>query len=191
MINFYDYLKAREYFSDIITITKKENSLPGELKKYNPGFTSWGAPSNIQGWNNLKSQLLNIVEPPIKSIAGLSIGSGVIIYENDGNIWLTHPTNQYGGYKATFPKGTLDEGLSLQSNALKEAYEETGLRVKLLGMIGDVKRTSSVARYYKAIRIGGTPLDMGWESEAVSLVPKNKLKELLNMSVDRDFIKNL
>lgn len=191
MMDFYDYLKAKNYYSDVITVNKKENFLPEELKRYNPGFTSWPAPSNIQGWNNLKSQMLNIDEPQMKIISGLSIGSGVVIYENDGNIWLTHPKGQYGGYKATFPKGTLEDGLTLQSNALKEAFEETGLRVKLVGVIGDVKRTTSVARYYKAIRIGGTPLDMGWESEAVSLVPKNKLRDLLNRSVDRDFSRNL
>ncbi len=114
--------------------------------------------------------------------------AGVIVEEPDGRIWLTRPTNSFGGYQHTFPKGTQEPGMSLQATAIKETWEETGLHVELTGVLGDFKRTTSTARYYLAKRIGGTPADMGWESQAIRLVPRQKLHDLLNMPVDHDIV---
>lgn len=97
--------------------------------------------------------------------------------ETDGRIWLVCPTNQFGGYKVTFPKGRR-EGKSLQATALCEAYEETGLRVRLLRHLVDVRRAQTYTRYYLAERIGGSPADMGWESQSVILVPPSTLNTL-------------
>ena len=72
----------------------------------------------------------------------------------------------------------------MQANAIKEAFEESGLQVEIVGHIGDFERTTSVARMYRARRVGGDPTASGWESQAVSLVPKEKLHEILNMWPD-------
>lgn len=37
-----------------------------------------------------------------------------------------------------------------------------------------------MARFYRAKRTGGTPTACGWESQAVSLVPRGMLYEILN-----------
>ena len=118
-------------------------------------------------------------------------GAGVVVQEPDGRVWVIHPTNAFGGYKSSFPKGTVEDGLSLQASAIKEAYEESGLKVELVSHLMDVVRTTSVARYYLAKRVGGTPADVGWESQAVSLVPVNKLFEVLNMSTDHGLAEKL
>lgn len=123
-------------------------------------------------------------EKPLEKLPGMSVGSGVIIQEKDGRFWLAHPTNGYGGVRATFPKGTLEPNLTLQENAIKEAFEESGLIVRITGIVGDVVRTTSVARFYHAVRIGGNPTQFHWETEAVSLVPKNQLKDYLNQAPD-------
>ena len=115
---------------------------------------------------------------------GLRAASGVVIEEPDGRVWLVSPTNAFGGYKNTFPKGKVDPGLSLQANAIKEAYEESGLRVEITGYLVDVDKTTSTTRYYTARRVGGVPIDMGNESEAVVLVSKKDLIESLNQPVD-------
>ena len=144
------------------------------------------APTTIEGWAAVAGQIPELDEQaPPPRIAGKSIGSGVVIQEPDGRIWLTKPTNEFGGYKSTFPKGTLEDGLSLQAGAIKEAYEETGLQVEITGVLGDFERSTSVARYYFARRIGGTPKDMGWESQAMVLAPPKALNTHLNMPVDR------
>ncbi len=148
-------------------------------------------PRTADGWNYVDGVNHDMEEPEMHVPDGKHAGSGVIIMEPDGRIWLTHPTNQFGNYEATFPKGTEEPGLSLQANACKEAFEESGLQVEITGFIGDFERTTSVARMYWARRTGGTPTSMGWESQAISLCPKDKLYELLNMWPDHAIAENI
>jgi 8-oxo-dGTP pyrophosphatase MutT (NUDIX family) len=144
-------------------------------------LTRWrDHPDTADGWDYVDGVNDDLVEPPMVAKPGKSIGAGVIIEEPDGRVWLCAPTNRFGGYDATYPKGTAEPGLSLQANAIKEAFEETGLKVEITGFVGDFERTTSVARMYRARRVGGTPVAMGWESQAVHLCPKSHLYDLLN-----------
>jgi ADP-ribose pyrophosphatase YjhB (NUDIX family) len=148
------------------------------------------APKSIDEWAKVPGQNPKLEQDnPFTPAEGkMSVGAGVIIQESDGRLWLTKPTNEFGGYVHTFPKGTVESGLSLQASAIKEAYEETGLKVKIVGVLGDFERSTSKARFYIARRVGGTPNDMGWESQAVRLVPAKQLKQLLNRQVDKDIV---
>ena len=114
--------------------------------------------------------------------------SGLVIAEPDGRFWLVHPTNRFGGVEATFPKGRLEPGLSLVVNAIKEGWEESGILAEPLGWLCDVDRTKTVTRYYMARRVAGSPVDAGWESQAVSLVPASTLLEYLNRPNDRKIL---
>jgi hypothetical protein len=62
---------------------------------------------------------------------------------------------------------------------VREAFEESGLRVVLTGFLADLTRSRSRTRYYLGRRVGGCPSDMGWESQAVSLVPRAQLTDVL------------
>lgn len=141
-------------------------------------------PRTVDGWDYCDGVNDELDEPAFKLPAGKRAAAGVVIEEPDGRVWIVHPTNAFGGYQSSWPKGTADPGLSLQAVACKEAFEETGLKIQITGFVGDYTRTTSVARIYKAKRVGGLPTDAGWESQAVSLVPKDKLYELLNMWSD-------
>lgn len=125
-----------------------------------------------------------IDEPAFVCPPGYKRAAGVVIEEPDGRIWIVSPSNEYAGYRSTFPKGTVDPGASLQATAVREAWEESGLLVELTGWLADSQRSQSYSRYYKARRIGGTPAAMGWETQAVSLVPKAQLVAELNQPVD-------
>jgi len=103
------------------------------------------------------------------------------VVEPDGRVWVVAPTNAYLGTRATFPKG---KGTDLKATALKEVFEESGLRVELTGFLADSTRTTSRTRYYLARRVGGSPAAMGWESQAVLLVPVGQLRNVLNLSLD-------
>lgn len=147
-------------------------------------LTPWDdAPQTLFDWANVDGQDVHD-EPEMDEEGFHKIGAGVVVMEPDGRVWIIHPSNKYGGYKASFPKGTVEDGLPLQASAIKEAYEESGLKVELTGFLMDVDRTTSRARYYTAKRVGGTPTDAGWESQAVSLAPVKDLYSLLNMSTD-------
>ncbi|MFM7707725.1 MAG: NUDIX hydrolase [Gammaproteobacteria bacterium] len=126
-------------------------------------------------------------EPPFEPPSSLAPAAGVVTLEPDGRAWLVAPTNGYGGYKLTFPKGKLD-GLDRRVSACKEAWEESGLQVELTRFLADVPRSTSYTRYYLARRIGGTPADMGWESQAVWLVPGTQLASVASHPNDRPLL---
>lgn len=156
--------------------------MPAELNGI--PFASWGDhPRSLHEWADVPGQL-ELDEPELEEKPGKHVSAGVVVEEADGRVWLVAPTNAFGGYKATFPKGTQDDGLSLQATAIKEAFEESGLKVEITGFVGDVERTTSIGRYYLARRVGGTPADMGWESQAAHLVPRERLYDLLNRNTD-------
>lgn len=149
-------------------------------------MTAWrDHPRTVEGWDYLDGINEELDEPAFHAAPGKAVSAGVIIEEPDGRIWLTAPTNQFGGYQASFPKGTADDELSLQATAIKEAFEETGLKVEITGFVGDFDRTTSKVRMYKARRVGGNPARCGWESQAIHLVPKGLLYQYLNMWSDQ------
>ena len=74
---------------------------------------------------------------------------------------------------------------------VKDREEESGLQVRLVRHLVDVKRSTSYKRYYLAERVGGNPADMGWESQAVMLVPLEQLPKVLNSPNDRPIVEAL
>lgn len=147
------------------------------------------APTTDAGWEALASQH-QIEEPDFIVPTGYKPAAGAVIREADGRIWLVAPSNAYGGYQVTFPKGTMG-GKSAQATALVEAFEETGLRVRLAKHLLDVKRSQSYTRYYLAERIAGTPADIGWETQAAMLAPLQLLSSLLNSPNDTPILNRL
>ena len=65
------------------------------------------------------------------------------------------------------------------------------MKVRLISHLIDVKRSQSYTRYYLAERVGGNPADMGWESQAVALVPQLQLLQVLNSSNDHPIVEAL
>lgn len=152
--------------------------------------TRWSeAPTTEAGWEALASQH-QIEEPDFVVPSGYKPAAGAVIREADGRIWLVAPSNAYGGYQATFPKGTMG-GKSAQATALVETFEETGLRVRLVKHLVDVKRSLSFTRYYLAERVGGSPADMDWESQAVMLAPLHHVGSLLNSPHDAQILNRM
>jgi 8-oxo-dGTP pyrophosphatase MutT (NUDIX family) len=126
----------------------------------------------------LPAQAAAIAEPPFLLPPGMRAAAGAVVVEDDGRVWLVSPSNGFGGYSATFPKGRLDAGGTLQHTAVREVFEESGLVVRLDAFLLDVRRTQTYTRYYLARRVGGDPAQMGWESQAVHLVPVARLHEI-------------
>ncbi len=114
----------------------------------------------------------------------LATSAGAIIHNGDGRVWVKSPTNGFGGYKNTFPKGR-HEGGSLQDTAKREVHEETGLHAKITGHLGDYDRTTTRTRYYVGERTGGSPHHMGWESQAMHLVPIKDLHHFMDTPQDK------
>lgn len=124
-----------------------------------------------------------IFEDPAKKlgVTGKSQSAGVIMVE-DAGVWLVEPTNHFGGYVHTFPKGGVQAGLNHQQSALKELWEETGMQGELLAYLGEYEKTTSQTKLYIGKKVSGQPWHAGWESQKVKLVPWDKLDEFLDMS---------
>lgn len=152
-------------------------------------FSSWNGLQTAAEWEAV-AVMNQLEEPPLETLAGYKSAAGVVVREPDGRIWIVAPSNAFGGYQATFPKGTMD-GKSAQATAWAEAFEESGLRVRLVRHLVDLKRSQSYTRYYLAERIGGNPSDMGWESQAVMLVPPAELAKFLDSPYDWDVLEKL
>ena len=136
------------------------------------------APVTPAGWE-ARAAVCPVPEPAFERPSGFKAAAGAVVLEPDGRFWLVSPSNGFGGYANTFPKGTVDPGAGLQATALKEVFEESGLQVRLVDFLVDVRRSQSYTRYYLARRVGGHPADMGWETQAVHLVPPARLAEFL------------
>lgn len=145
-------------------------------------FLPWTPPHSGDGWE--ESTAPEFDEPPFDLMEGKAAAAGVAIVEPDGRVWLVSPSNQFGGYQNTLPKGRVDPGMSLHATAIREAYEETGLLTEITGFLIDSIRTLTHTRYYIGRRIGGCPSRMGWETQAVHLVPRSLLAQMLKHSND-------
>ena len=146
-----------------------------------------GAPGSDAGWNALAAQS-PVSEPAFAVPSGKKAATGAIVVEPDGRVWLVAPTNRFGGYRYTFPKGTMTGTLGTAANALNEVFEESGLQIELLSHFIDTPRTRSFTRYYLARRLGGNPAKMGWESQAVLLVPAALLKDYVTAASDQPIL---
>ncbi len=148
-------------------------------------FNHWtDRPPSPADWHALAATM-PLDEPPFEAPPGRKRSAGVVIRESDSRLWMVVPSNHFAGYTATFPKGHLDAGDSPAAAALRECWEETGLRVRLLAFLADVTRSTVHARYYLAERVGGNPADMGWETQAVLLVPAHDWHRWLNRPHDQ------
>ena len=162
-----------------------DGTMPGVLNAL-PCAPWRQAPQDIAAWEAL-ARTMPVDEPPFDAPQGFKKAAGVVVREPDGRVWVVAPSNAFGGYPATFPKGGMD-GKSARATALVEAFEETGLQVRLTGFLVDALRSTSYTRYFLAERIGGTPAAMGWESQAVMLVPLALLSQVLNSPKDLPII---
>jgi ADP-ribose pyrophosphatase YjhB (NUDIX family) len=168
---------------DAVALWTPDSPVPEELNGV--ALTPWtDHPTDEAAWASVAGQLEGLEEPPLDA-QGRNPAAGAVIVEPDGRVWIVRPSNGFAGYLATFPKGHADLGPSLQAVAIREAFEESGLRIEILGLIGDVLRTRTMTRYYLARRVGGSPAAMGWESQAVALVPGRQVASYVNQEKDR------
>lgn len=165
-----------------VAIVVPDGPLPQEL--HSASLAPWTPPAERGGWEALAATL-RMEEPPFTPKK--EPAAGAVIVEPNGRVWLVAPTNGFGGYRHTFPKGKT-HGMSLHATAIKEVYEESGLIVELIEHLVDVIRSGSHTRYYLARRLGGSPAAMGWESQAVLLAPLDELRGVLNQAVDHQIL---
>ena len=162
----------------------KEHDYTGHMLNGIP-FTT----AEPKDWDTLPDK--PFAEPEMPVVSGKKPAAGVLIQEPDGRVWLFEPKGHFAGVEHSYPKGKQEEGLTLQQTAQKEAFEEAGLNVELMGYLGDYEKTTSVTRYYLAKRTGGHPGAAHWETQGVKLVPPDQLENFVNIPIDQDIANDL
>ena len=95
------------------------------------------------------------------------------------------------------PKGTLDEGESLEDAAVREVSEETGLKVEIVRTLGVVEYwfAREGVRYHKWVHhylmrsTGGSTADHDSEHDRVEWMPIDEAIAALTFENDRDMVR--
>lgn len=85
---------------------------------------------------------------------------GVVLFHPDGRVWLGKRANTPGPHNWQFPQGGVDDGEDLETAALRELAEETG--VTSVTMLG---RTDGWLAYDFPADHGGSKAARGWKGQ--------------------------
>jgi 8-oxo-dGTP diphosphatase len=102
-----------------------------------------------------------------------------VLIEHDGRLVLQRRTIDPGMGLWTFPSGYVERGEPVEEAAVREAYEEVGVRVRLSRLLGLYSRPGNtvVLAVYVATPEGGE-LAAGDENDAVGLFEPDHLPEM-------------
>lgn len=85
---------------------------------------------------------------------------GIVVFNREGRVWLGRRIHTQGMHSWQFPQGGVDPGEDLEAAALRELYEETGIRsVTLLG------RAEGWIRYDFPEGFGGSKAARGFRGQ--------------------------
>ena len=136
-------------------------------------------------------------------MASLRTKAAGVVLEEKGRIAVVH-RSFYGDF--SLPKGQIEEGESAAHCALREAEEETGFSLRLLGFLSSTsystrfgEKTVFYFRGEKILRSLASKVQRGlgtkrWkdsETEEIRFLEKGEAKKLLTYSADRALISSL
>lgn len=116
---------------------------------------------------------------------GKKVAYGGVVFDPSGKILLREPKNHFDGYVWTFAKGRPDPGEKPEQTALREVFEETGVRAKILSPIpGEFVGGTTINRYFlmstEAGSGGVSPDDK--ETAAIRWVTPEEAYELIGLT---------
>ena len=108
---------------------------------------------------------------------------GGFVLDDQGRVLLREPTNHFGGYVWTLPKGGIDEGETPAEAALREVLEETGWKAEVVSKIPGTFEGQTTDTEFFLMRAVSDTGKHDWEThklkwaepdEAVQLVSQTK-----------------
>lgn len=108
---------------------------------------------------------------------------GAVVFDDQGRVLLRRPTNEFGGYAWTWPKGKQAAGDHPIDTAVREVAEETGYTIETVGLLrGGFSSGSSTSHFFVARAVHHDPKTMHWETEAVEWLTPEEAVERIKLS---------
>lgn len=128
--------------------------------------------------------------------------AGGVIFTDDGKVVITARLSFKGQLQYGFPKGTVEAGETLEQAAMREATEETGLKVEIVDRLHTIDywfvqparqgeepmRIHKFVHYYSMRMTGGDPGAHDNETEEVLMVEASKARELITFPTERKLL---
>ncbi len=118
------------------------------------------------------------------SAGGVLVKEGkVLLIKNPSDVW-------------SFPKGIVEEGESPEDTAIREVYEEAGVRGKIISELGEVvywyvregERIRKSVLYYLMEYVEGEPKP-SWEVKDAKFFPLEEARKLLKYKGDKEILR--
>ncbi len=108
---------------------------------------------------------------------------GGVVINQDGQVLLREPDGHYGGYVWTFAKGEPSPGETIEQTALREVFEETGVKGQIVAKIPGVFRGSTTDNEYFLMALKEDAKQFGHETKAVRWVTQSEAEELISQTL--------
>jgi 8-oxo-dGTP pyrophosphatase MutT (NUDIX family) len=112
------------------------------------------------------------------------VSYGVVIVDDNGNVLLREPSNHYDNYVWTHAKGKQEPGYTPYETALKEAKEETGHDVEIIGLVPGAYQGGSGTTYYLLGKAKGKPGPTDTETQQIKWFNPDEAKEAIKQTTN-------
>ena len=117
--------------------------------------------------------------------------AGGVVFKNGNVLLIKNPSGIW-----TFPKGNIEPGEKPEETAVREVYEETGVKGEIVDYIGEIhywytlkgERIFKTVKYYLMKYKEGEPKP-SWEVKDAKFFPIEEAKKLLKYKGDKEIFK--
>ena len=113
---------------------------------------------------------------------GKKLSCGGVVFDARGRVILRRVRRDFGGARWTFGKGRPDHGEKPVETAIREVFEETGLKVEIIASIPGAFEGTTTLNYYWLMKHIGTPLEPCSETVEVRWCTIKEARNLIRES---------
>lgn len=111
---------------------------------------------------------------------------GGVLINAQGQVLLREPSNHFDGYVWTFAKGKPDPNEQPAETALREVYEESGIRAKIIDVLPGVFNSGhSSSAFFVMREVSERRDDFSWETQTIKWLSFSHAKAQVALSTNK------